>query len=124
METALEFSCYIVLACLLSPTVEAFYYPILLLPIAVVASMIRAETLLRGSIAVLAILWCFSFPDQVIVLSTDFLTRIVGDRLAWLLCSLPTFALLALWYWIVRRQRTMAQSQEAVIPVKAPTAAR
>jgi hypothetical protein len=105
IDEALEFSGYIVLSCLLSPTVEAFYYPILLLPIAAVASVVRPATLLRSSIALLAILWCFSFPDQVSWRSTEFLARMLGNRLAFLLCSFPTFGLLGLWYWTARRQR-------------------
>ena len=105
IDDALEFSGYIVLACLLSPTVEAFYYPMLLLPIATVASVIRPAAILRSSIALLAILWCFSSPDQVVWRPTQFLAPIIGDRIAFLVCSFPTFALLTLWCWIARRQR-------------------
>lgn len=103
---ALEFSGYVVLSCLLSPTAEAFYYPMFLLPIATAVSIVRPATALRSGIALLAILWCFSFPEQVGWRFTQFLTPITGDRLAWLLCSFPTFAMLALWYWTTRAQRT------------------
>jgi hypothetical protein len=104
-DEALEFSGYIALACLLSPTVEAFYYPILLLPIATVASMIRPAALVSSSIALLAILWCFSFPDQLVWRPTQLLAPLIGDRLSFLICSFPTFGLLGLWYWIERRQQ-------------------
>lgn len=98
---ALEFSSYIVLSSLLSPTAEAFYYPMFLLPIALVAA--RASTL-RSKIALLAILLCLSFPDQVVWGSTQLLVHVIGNRSSWLLCSYPTFAMLALWYW-TRRPR-------------------
>jgi len=108
IDTALEFSGFVVLACLMSPTVEAFYYPILLLPIATLAGVVRPQAVLRGSIALLGILWCFSSPEQVVWLPTQALTPMLGARLAFLLCSFPTFGMLALWYWIMRRQRTTA----------------
>lgn len=103
----LEFSSFVVLSCLLSPTSEAFYFPILLLPLATVASEIRPT-------AMLAILICFSFPDQVVWRSTELLTPVLGDRLAWLLCSFPTFAMLALWYWTARREPSSHESGPSI----------
>jgi hypothetical protein len=108
-EAALEFSIFVVLACLLSPTCEAFYYPILLFPIVTMLHTIRPEAFLRSTIGLLAILLCFSFPDQVVLRSTEFLKPILGDRISWLLCSFPTLALLALWYWMTTRRRRMAE---------------
>jgi hypothetical protein len=70
---------------------------------------IRPEAFLRSTIGLLAILLCFSFPDQVVLRSTEFLKPILGDRISWLLCSFPTLALLALWYWMTTRRRRMAE---------------
>ncbi len=108
MDEAVEFSGYMVLCLLLSPAVEAFYYPFLLLPMATLATAVRPGTILRGSIALLGILWCFSSPDQVVWLPTQLLAPMLGERLSFLLCSFPTFGMLALWYWITQRQRGAA----------------
>jgi Glycosyltransferase family 87 len=109
-EAALEFGIFVVLACLLSPTCEAFYYPILLLPMLTLLHTIRPEALLRSSIVLLAILCCLSFPDQVVWRSTELLKPMLGDRISWLLCSFPTAAMVALWYWMTARRQCMAEA--------------
>jgi hypothetical protein len=103
-EAALEFGSFVVLSCLLSPTCEAFYYPVLLLPIAALSHTTRPTAVLRSSMGLLMILCCFSFPDQVPVRFTGFLQPILGHRISWLLGSFPTFAMLALWYWMMHAQ--------------------
>lgn len=114
LDATLEFSGYVVLSCLLSPTVEAFYYPMLLLPMAAIASVIRPSSLLRGSICLLGILWCFSPPEQVVWRPMQFFAPMIGDRLSFLLFSFPTFGMLALWYWITSRQAAAANSKAAI----------
>jgi hypothetical protein len=92
-----EFCCYLVLACLLSPTAEAFYYPIFLLPIVIVALGIPSRAILPRTIPLIGIVCCLSFPDQVVWRATEYIGHFVGHRIAWLICSLPTFAMLGLW---------------------------
>jgi len=104
-DLQLEFSTLIVLACLVSPTCEAFYYPILLLPMVTLAGTVQPGNLWRACLGLSAVLLCLSVPDQVIWRPTQYLTPLLGDRLAWVLCSFPTFAILGMWYWTVRQQR-------------------
>jgi Glycosyltransferase family 87 len=108
VDATLEFSSYLVLSFLLSPTVEAFYYPTLLLPIAAIAAVVGPTHLLRNTIWLVAILWCFSSPEQVIWRPTLLLAPLIGDRLSFLLFSFPTFAMLTLWYWSISRRKNYA----------------
>jgi len=102
--TALEFGGFVVLSCLLSPTCWAFYYPLLLLPLALLLGEVSTRATARSVIGLLLILCSFSFPEQVVGQLTEHIAPLIGDRPSWLLCSFPTFGMLALWLWIEQQR--------------------
>jgi hypothetical protein len=118
----LDYSIFICIICLFSPIVWPHYLSMLLLPLAVILKQSGGgpygSNLKAGLLLVTAVL---SLPDQPVRAWSEMLESHLGHPLGWLLGSIQTFSVLALfaWLWWLRlapkRSREPLLSQAAAV---------
>jgi hypothetical protein len=108
-----EYSVFVVAMLLASPISWGRYFPIVLLPLAVLIRNWRQRRPRLAVTALLAALVFMSFPDSTFLWMHDWLTRRLGFANGWLLAAMPSFSLMAILLWLGHSARWTVANKTA-----------